>query len=644
VASIEQLVEQIKTLEAVDRDSTTPLEVKSVNRDFLRERRFHLRNLYSVRISALRKYQASVALSLTSNELKVLEAAIRQSEKGLQDLEIAVQEGTSGVALVSQPLLTSSTPKIASHALADRVSHSSATTNSVDGPFGPLNRRPMAVANGCYANVPTIISTEVDRIATDISNSTGTARDAAEKVGNVFGTLFTLTVSDAFSFKSEEVNLRQLAAYQYIGETARTDKQVGASARAAGSTSAAEKPGWADIIGLAVEHGAIQQEVSGTTLTLSTTPYAFVVPTERDTAKAYRSYGNLRRVAMSATFNISDEISPLSNASRKNLSEYSVKIRLTPDRSPRSSDFRERWKTDIKPTIQNDLNLFSGIISAVLNQPGVRDYRNDVMLGLIDEIETELTNNHPTRTTPEQKAAAKAVVKEKILCALDTRVFNEVQTTETGNGKIKIDVATRERLLNDFIPALFTAQEERKRASEAVQKIFDDLDKKPFATFAYTNQRAAAGSDYSVFKMLYQQYLGDSPVKMILNAGVSAYHKPDAALNQEKFRDFAAAMSFEGKRKSPFISLDSLDLSPMTYSLTGRYERLQENKGIANKKADIGVVQFKLDIPISKGLSVPLSLTYANATEEQKEKHVRGNFGLTFDFDKFLLLRKLLEQ
>src|SRR6185295_17973237 len=97
-----------------------------------------------------------------------------------------------------------------------------------------------------------------------------------------------------------EVNIRQLTAYQYIGDTARTDKQIGSPSTSKGSTSAAEKPGWADILGFAVEHGAIQQAVSGTTLSLSTTPYAFFVPTESDTAAAYAKYGNFRRVALSA--------------------------------------------------------------------------------------------------------------------------------------------------------------------------------------------------------------------------------------------------------------------------------------------------------------------------------------------------------
>jgi hypothetical protein len=41
-----------------------------------------------------------------------------------------------------------------------------------------------------------------------------------------------------------------------------------------------------------------------------------------------------------------------------------------------------------------------------------------------------------------------------------------------------------------------------------------------------------------------------------------------------------------------------------------------------------------LEIPVAAGVSLPISITYSNATELIKEKDVRGNFGITFDLDK----------
>jgi hypothetical protein len=128
---------------------------------------------------------------------------------------------------------------------------------------------------------------------------------------------------------------------------------------------------------------------------------------------------------------------------------------------------------------------------------------------------------------------------------------------------------------------------------------------------------------------------------MTFNAGSSFYHGANPRLNQSTFRDFVTSLSLTGSRESPFKTAE-VDLSPLTYSLTARYQRIQENRNLPNRKADLAVVQFKLEVPIAKGFSLPLSLTYANATELNKEKTVRGNFGITLDFDKFMAVRRIL--
>ncbi len=646
---------QIKRLEAVEKDPTTSAEAKVLNLKFLQERRLKLSGLLVKAIAGLRDYQLRVKSSLTNDENAAIETSIRTLEETLQDLRATMQlasstEFSSGQVTSRELALTApSAPAFVAENNPGATTNAATTTTASTNPSTAAVAPPPAAdcatlipGATCYPGVPKIIECDVERITRQTLVPGADAGDILS--GPVFDTLFLETIADAFS-NSEAVNIRQLSAYQYIGETARTDKQIGSASGSKGSTSAAEKPGWADILGFAVEHGAIQQAVSGTTLTLSTTPYAFFVPTESDTAAAYAKYSNYRRVALSATFNISNEESPLSNARRQSLSNYSIKVRLSPDRSPRSSEFQERWRTDIKPTIQKDLALISGNIKKILTQPGVRKYEDEILdgtpatpgnaavPGLIDEINAIAASGN----TAAQKQTA---IKNKILCALDSKVFQ--QTRADNSGPIKIDAATRSSLLNEFIPAMFEAQAERVRASELVQKIFDDMDKKWMGTLAFTNNRAPTGSSYSDVKFLFQNYLGQSPVKVIANASLSFYNNPNPLLHQQRIRDFAAAFSLEGKRKSPFIK-DALDQSQMTFSLTGRYERLRENQGMANRTPDIGIAQFKLDLPIGEGMSIPLSLTYANATELQKEQHVRGNFGFTFDADKFLILRRLLQ-
>jgi hypothetical protein len=58
------------------------------------------------------------------------------------------------------------------------------------------------------------------------------------------------------------------------------------------------------------------------------------------------------------------------------------------------------------------------------------------------------------------------------------------------------------------------------------------------------------------------------------------------------------------------------------------------------RKPDIGTVQFVLEIPFVKGFSLPFSLSYANATEEERKKNVKFNFGFHLDTDKLFELLK----
>jgi hypothetical protein len=186
---------------------------------------------------------------------------------------------------------------------------------------------------------------------------------------------------------------------------------------------------------------------------------------------------------------------------------------------------------------------------------------------------------------------------------------------------------------------LKAALDNLKAAGGVLEKRLADLKKGPLGTFAYTNHRQPMTSDYSETKFLFEQdksFL--RPLKLTANFGLSFYHKPDRTMNQQKLRDISAALSFDGSSRSPFT--EGENQSKITYSFVGRYERMMENRRMANRKPDIAVAQFVMEIPFVKGFSLPLSLSYANATEEERKKNVRFNFGMRLDTDKlFDLLR-----
>src|ERR1700676_890754 len=108
-------------------------------------------------------------------------------------------------------------------------------------------------------------------------------------------------------------------------ETARTDKQVSASAKAPGSTSIVDKPGIPSLLAMAIDSGAVAKNVSGSTLNLSTSPYALLASMQGDTAATYQQFSGFTRIGISAAFNIQNQQDPLASVQRKNLSEIGVK-------------------------------------------------------------------------------------------------------------------------------------------------------------------------------------------------------------------------------------------------------------------------------------------------------------------------------
>src|SRR6185295_19601540 len=189
-----------------------------------------------------------------------------------------------------------------------------------------------------------------------------------------------------------------------------------------------------------------------------------------------------------------------------------------------------------------------------------------------------------------------------ILGRLHTAVYGPVH-----NHTFNLDANDLGRIEQEFLPNIKEALDAYVLADTELKNIFSDLQRGPLLTFAYTNHRIPTASDYSETKFLFEQDKGlFAPLKLSTNVGVSFYNRPNRSLNQQKTRDFSAALSFEGASDSPFTEAENK--SKITYSFVGRYQRLFENRGVRGRTADIGTLQFVTEIPLFKGLSLPFSV------------------------------------
>jgi hypothetical protein len=530
----------------------------------------------------------------------------------------------------SQPQRAPATNEAGTDGLTPPAGGAARTPSTLTAP-APAAGAQAAAAAVCvpavpYADPPALLTDLVDRDVADAVEKNNATRAVAS-----ISKMVLYTILDAASPKSSEM-VRGLEAYQYLGETARTDKQLGSAANSNGAVSAIEKPGFAQLLGFAVEHGGITKKNDGTNLTLSTSLYSLYTLKGGDTAATYERAGILNRIAGSATFAIDNQTNELANARRNNLSEWSVKARLFGDRSTRSRQYQEFWNSKIRPVIRQRLLALGAAIEGLSQRiDGYDAFERD-----LDSCLRALVQQ--TMNSADYKAAS-AVDRKKMLRDLMLgRLKSSVAAAVTAS-RLKLTDEVIILIERQYIPGIRTALDNLVKADKELKEQIDNLQKGPLGTFAYTNYRIPTGSDYSEAKFLFEQDKSlFRPLKFIGNLGMSFYNRPDPALNQKRLRDVSAALSFEGTSQSPFTEVENQ--SKITYSFVGRFERLFENRRLPTRTPDIGTFQFVMEIPFFKGLSLPLSATYANGTEEEKKNHFRFNFGMRLDTDKLFALLK----
>jgi hypothetical protein len=642
-APIDQLREQIAALAKVDADAATPPDIRSTNRTFLDERRAQLLGMLKYKAEMVRNYLASVGSYLSAAEKQPFEKSLSDLESEIKRVEQVLGSGrqprpaTDAGATSAPATAEASAPTAPPRGPAPNAVAAPTTTGAMaaTGTAATAATAPaqLSAAPGCYPDAPPLL---IER-AQDAARLIIRNKKPAAVFTQINPVLF-LSIADAVSDEAEDLTDEEREFIDTIGrerakaETRRTDKQVGASARAEGSTSAAEKPGFAELLGFAVEHGAIQQAVNGTTLTLSSSPYVIFLAGQDDTATTYQNYGYLSRLGVSASFNIDDEENPLTSARRQQLTEWSAKLRLSADLSARSRSAQRIWDTRIRSRVGQLpaqfqiglMNIFNQSREMVAREEALQnDFGSAAFMSKVQEVLDAAPADQLTQIT------------NLVLCQARTSIYEPTRA-----GALPLSTQLRSQIVTQTLPAIASALAERDAALTDFRNHLQALSERPALTFAYTNKREADTSDYSNFRLLYSQKTREG-LNIVGNAGLSFYHRPDAALNQQRLRDFAATISLEGVlKRSPFL-LERDDESRVTFAFTGRYQRMLENRGVAGKKADIAVGQLKIEVPFMAGMTLPFSVTYASATELIKEDHLRANFGFTLDTDKLLQIIRL---
>jgi hypothetical protein len=314
---------------------------------------------------------------------------------------------------------------------------------------------------------------------------------------------------------------------------------------------------------------------------------------------------------------------PTFTGSERQLSAFSFRYEFINERSPQHSKFRRKWaafvKTPGEEFFDRQIALFDEIF---LGEPGQRGFKIPEVQAWLVNVNKKLEDKSPDilRLMNTGKTDDATDLMESIIVAeLEQLPVSKVRSSPQ---------------FASFIESIENDSNYLRRRND----LFDEIAKGQIATFEYINFREPIKPDTHSMRFIWEKGLWRG-IDFTVNASLTLYNRKPTNPDVRRIRDFDLSGQFD----VPLRRSDLGFLKDSVISFAGKYQRL--NTDVINElgmivpgtKGDIGVGQVKWTIPIGDtGLRLPLSFTFANRTELVKEREVRGNFGLTIDFDSIL--------
>ncbi len=446
------------------------------------------------------------------------------------------------------------------------------------------------------------LNSKIKRVAakiTQIKNQGGGASAIKNQINIEFGTGANL---DMFVLALVAVKIDKMVP---VLEEARVDKQVGGDSGNSGSTSLVSKGSIPSVLGLAVERGALTQDIDGTTITFRGNPVGIVKALGKSGfIESYDDDSQSARLLRKFSFAVSFDSSRGQQAGTltgdlQQLSSYSFRFDIFNKRDPRNRSYRENWTNLIKGLGQQIADSQSRLSSPLDNDAGFSNWLKSAQQAII---------NAPAEDVEK-------VMKDQLLNQL---------------AKVSIGQDIRKEL-EIFAPLVDSYLSDRNNILELASNA-------PIITFEYTNTRRTDPlPDLSNFKLIAETGIFKGKADLTANASFTLFNSLPAG-RADRLRDF----QFAGQLDVPLGEVQKIGNFVLSFS--GMYKRRflkaamfedeMLNLAMKDRSRDTAIGQVKLTIPVKgSGVKIPISVTFANRTELIKEKEVRGNIGITFDLD-----------
>jgi hypothetical protein len=456
--------------------------------------------------------------------------------------------------------------------------------------------------------------------------------------------------------------LRESLLNAFLGAVAdsRLDEHNGASTSGAGTTSAVVRAGISDVVGLALESGAITQTQNGSSLTLQGNALSIErFLTGQDVfescpnggASCYGPWASfLSGLSGSSTLNLSSTssqnvtgtvtgatgttpvtaIASLQN-SAAHLTSFTVRYQIYNDLDLRSKLYVAAWKKVMQS--KDILDKAAALDKA--NQQGFLWFSTWSTSHVADYTAWLLKTVATVRSAVESSKATDEDIAVLLASAWDDLLKNPDVKPDRDAMKKFLQAADIYLVARDA--ALATAKQETASG----------------ATLEYTYSRPTNQPRLSTVRFAYTLRPGTSSGKtesggdttMTINLAADFYNSPPPGTGS--FRDFQAGLQFDHhfnttvgtvagyyqyQHEASAIQIGAGNLTPNSgIVLPGPAATLLAPKG------NLAVIQAKLTFPLKNGTQLPVGVTWSNRTELIKSNEVRGHIGFDFDWSSLLL-------
>jgi len=387
-------------------------------------------------------------------------------------------------------------------------------------------------------------------------------------------------------------------------EERRVDKQIGdGSGSTAGSTSLVSKGGTPAVLAVAVENGALTQDISGTTVTfrgspvsivkaIQETPYFQMLQTDDPAIEVLQKFSF--SVSFDTARGLTEGAEPTFTATRQQLSAATLRFSAVDHKDPRAAANDTRW---------NALSPATDVLNRAALEAFASFQADRAIVAWVDG------------TNEAIRAAALDEIEDVVVAR-----FQLLPTVEIGP-------ATR--------VAVNGAAEQFSRMVSRRAEILREIAAGGQVVFDFGYQKPATGPTSANVKMV-----GSVGRSFLLTGNVAAtFYVGDAPAGADSLRDVQGSVQLD----IPFG--DPEGIGRYVFTLATKIQHMPddlvagEGTLFPGTKGTIALGQAKLTIPVrGSPAKIPLSVTLANRTELIPEKKVfaRAQVGFSYDLDAVL--------